>query len=214
MKPECILCPIGRASPAGSCPFEERQLRPGAVLVRQGDTPVAVWYIKRGAVLNSSLSAAGEETYLALRRSGALIGTEGLVDRPSPCETWAMDNVVACRLPVAAFKEWIGDRTTPAAAVLDLLVEETRHLHDDRALAVGDATRRVSLYLLARARAATSQEDEPIAKSLLARVLGIRPETLSRAILRLRALGALTDDREIRVADATVLEQLAGEGDE
>ncbi len=214
MKLECLVCPMGRASPAGSCPFEERQLRPGAVLLRQGDTPVAVWYIKRGAVLNSSLSAAGEETYLALRRGGSLLGTEGLADRPSPCESWAMSHVVACRVPVAAFKEWIGDRTTPAAAVLDILVNETRHLHDDRALAVGDATRRVSLYLLARARAAIPQEDEPIAKSVLARVLGIRPETLSRALLRLREQGAITDDREITVADADVLLQLAGEGDE
>lgn len=213
MKPECYTCPLGRASLPGECPYEERHLTPGTVLVRQGIVPATVWYVKSGAVLLSTLSSSGHETYCAMRSTGDLVGTEGMVDRESPYECWAFGHVVACRLTVAQFRHWLGPDASPSAAVLGIFVEQMRRLHEDRALLVGDAVSRVARYLLARATevaAATADTDEPIGKSLLARMLGIRPETLSRALLQLRELGAIHEERDITIADPHLLERLAG----
>lgn len=227
MKPECYVCPLGRASLPSDCPFDERHLQPGTVLVRQGEVPSTVWFLKSGAVLLSALASSGHETYCALRSTGDLVGTEGMVDRQSPYESWAFGHVVACRLPIAQFRDWLGVDLTPTAAVLGIFVEEMRRLHEDRALLVGDAVSRVARYLLARLRDANartarldgqaamppapSTPDEPLGKGLLARLLGIRAETLSRALHQLRELGAIRDDREISVADPHLLERLAGE---
>jgi hypothetical protein len=40
-------------------------------------------------------------------------------------------------------------------------------------------------------------------------MLGMKPETLSRALARLRAAGALAPGRRVRVADAALLARLA-----
>jgi len=197
----CDACLLGRAAP-GRCPFEETTIAAGTALHHQGDVPPAVWSVRRGQILLSSLSADGEETWCALRGPGALVGVEALARRPSPHEAWALTDVTVCRLEARAFRAWVGDDDTPAGAVLALTLEECERRERERGALAGRALERVARLIAAGA-------DPHIEQRLLARLLGMRAETFSRAVTQLRAAGALVDGPSLRVRDRAALARAA-----
>jgi CRP-like cAMP-binding protein len=211
MSSACGACPLGRAAVPNLCPFQERTLGAGTVLLRQGEVPDGVWYLKRGIVIVSSLSAAGQETSCALRGPGALIGAETLLVRGAAHETWALEDIVACRIPAADFASWLGTDETPTRAVLMLMLTERARLHDERIAVSGTAAARLARFLVAHRRLRGPYASIGMEKRLLARVLGIRAETLSRALATLRSAGALSDGADIIVRDEEILAQQSGD---
>jgi CRP-like cAMP-binding protein len=199
----CVACRLGRAA-RGRCPFEETTIPAGTALYHQGDVPQAVWAVRRGQVLLSSLSADGEETWCALRGADALVGLEALAERPATHEAWALSEVTVCRIDAWAFRAWVGGDDTPAGAVLALTLEESERRERERGALTGRALERVARLLAAGA-------DPHIEQRLLARLLGMRAETFSRALARLRAVGAIGEGPSLRVRDAAALARAVAE---
>jgi CRP-like cAMP-binding protein len=195
----CQKCLLGR----DGCRFDEQSHRPGAVLFRQGQVPDAVWYVKSGLVLVSSMDGGGSETSCSLRGPGALLGLETLLGAPVEYEAWALTEVAVCRLKsdeVATFA-----RGPLAPALLQLSVEELVRRQRERIGIRGRAVARLARFLL------SAPGPFEVEHQVLARMLGMRAETFSRALAQLESSGAVADRRTMSIADPVLLKQMAGD---
>ena len=206
---QCSTCALGRVSPKEGCPFHDVSWTAGALLLRQGEVPSTIFYLREGTVLLSSSTASGEETDCALRGAGAMIGLEALTSTAAGYEAWALSDVVVCRIDVASFHKWFGSPDTPAAVIATKALEEGERRRRERVTLSGRAEQRVARFLLERARLEGDNTPLPVEQQVLARMLGMKPETLSRALAKLRERGALEQGRGVRVHSVEVLEQIA-----
>lgn len=203
----CQTCPLGHTSPA--CALHEIKRPAGSVLVEQGVPPPHVWLIKQGTVLLSAVDPGGEEVLCAIRGTGSLVGLEAVRGEPSPLAAWALSDVVLCGANTETFREWLGDSTTPAAALLDLALAEATRRGEERMALSGRSVSRLARFLVERRRVEGQDRPLRIRQRVLARMLGMRAETLSRAVAKLREAGAIADGPGLRVADVGELERLA-----
>lgn len=209
----CAACVLGCAAAPAACPFHDVARAPGAVLLRQGDVPDAVFYVRDGLVLLSSIDESGSETSCALRGPGALLGLEAVVGAAVDYEAWALADVVVCRLGIDDLKRW-AEAGRPARGLLQLALEETIRRQKERIALAGRTVTRLARFLVARDAQPSGRGPLEIEHQLLARLLGMRAETFSRAVAQLRTAGALADAREIAVADRDVLARFASGDDE
>jgi CRP-like cAMP-binding protein len=209
LRPACAGCALGRASAPEACPFRETRCAAGERLLAQDEEPTSVWFIRQGAVLLSSSTESGDEVVCAMRGPGQLLGLEALRRRRTDCEAWALSDVVLCKCAPTTFQRWIGEQAPPVALMLDLLLDECVRRGQERGVVIGRAVARVARCLLESHRV----EQRPLAveQRVLARMLGMRPETLSRVLRRLRVEGALEAGRTLRVRDPIKLAAFADE---
>jgi CRP/FNR family transcriptional regulator, cyclic AMP receptor protein len=206
----CQVCRLGCASLPGPCPFHEVRRPAGSVLVHQDERPSSVWYVRRGQVVLGSISESGSDQSSAVRGPDTLLAFEALLGEPVPYRITALTDVVLCVIEASAFRDWVGTLSSPMGAVLELALSEAHSRAAERHALEGTAVRRVSRFLLDRHRK-NGNGAGMIPQHVLARVLGMRPETLSRALATLRKSGAIAPGRGVRVADSSRLEKLAGE---
>ena len=208
---ECAQCVIGRASLPARCPYHPTQRSAGDVLVRQGEVPAAVVLVKHGSVLVTSVGPAGDETYCAIRGPGSLLGLELLQGKAADYQAWALGATTVCSLSAAAFGQWLGNLDTPMGTVLAISLTEAEQRRGERVALAGRCVTRLARFLLERRR--VEGHDAPLAvqHQMLARMLGMRPETLSRAIADLREQGAIGQGHALVVADAALLATAAGD---
>jgi len=164
--------------------------------------------VQSGDVILRSVSAAGDESALGLRGPGTLLGIEAVTHQTSAVEARTVTDTVLCTIDPDVFRRWVAPGQTAAGAVLEYAVRETGQLRAERAALSGEAPARVARFLLERFES-TGHERLEVSQRLLASVLGIRPETLSRAISSFRREGALAPGRGLVIADAGRLRELA-----
>lgn len=207
---DCASCVLGRAALPGLCPLTDVARPAGSSLFFTGAVSESIFYLREGAVVQSQASAEGRETVCSVRGGGALLGIEALIGRPADTDVWALTDVVLCSIRVATFRAWLGfDHAPRANAALVLLVEEAARRRDERRAVAGSTTARVARFVLDRH--AEGGRSLRLKVSLLARVLGMRPETLSRVLKKLRDAGALAPSSALAVGDFEKLRQMAGE---
>ena len=206
----CARCPLDGVS-RGPCPFRPAQRRAGSLLIAHGEIPDSVMLVRSGTVLHTAVSPDGEETLCALRGPGALVGLELLRAAPTRSETWALTDVQMCRLDGGAVAEWLGPMHSPLGALLELSLAELATREVERVALSGRALRRTARFLVEHHGMHGDRVALHVEQQVLARMLGMRPETLSRALARLRQLGALAPGRGLRVIDEKRLREVAGE---
>jgi CRP-like cAMP-binding protein len=130
-----------------------------------------------------------------------MLGLEGVLGRPMSYEVRALTDVAFCFLKTESFKIWIGPLDSQLGRVLRFSLEEALRRTGERHAVEGTALRRVARFLVQTAERDVSGEPPHIPHGVLATVLGMRAETLSRALSELRAAGALARGRKIRIAD-------------
>jgi CRP-like cAMP-binding protein len=140
-----------------------------------------------------------------------MLGLEGAFGHAMHYEVRALTDVALCSLDVDSFKRWIGPLDSMLGTVLRLSLEEAMRRAGERQAVEGTALRRVARFLT-QATTEGPNEGEPrdIPLGVLANILGMRPETLSRALSELRAAGALASGRTLRVVNREKL-RLAAE---
>lgn len=205
----CQTCGLVLRSGVDNCPFRDTRRAAGSVLLQQGVTPEATLYLRRGQVVLSSTAASGAEVSCAVRGPDTMLGLELLLNQPMPYQVWALTDVAYCSLDRAAAEVWIGSRNTPAGAALVYSLEEAARRVGERQALQGSAVRRVARFLLQHAEADDGGETLETPHRVLAGMLGMRPETLSRALADLRTAGALARGRTVRIADVGRLRGLA-----
>ena len=169
-----------------------------------------VWYVRQGWVAVSSTEASGAELSCSVRGPGSMLGLEALVGATFPFELWTLSRVVLCKLPAEGFQTWLGWRNLRADTVLGCAVEELAQRSTDRQEICGTATTRVARFLMRMsAGQQTAPTRLPIPARVIARVLSMRAETLSRSLTQLRKAGALVSGRAIIIADRERLARFA-----
>ena len=214
---DCRRCPVGIASGVAErdrCPFVPRKRPAGAVLHVAGERVERVAFIKKGAVLITR--AVDEErvegTPWAVRRSGSFLGLEGLVGMHHLDSARALTDVTLCSATLDAVQTWFETRRTAARIVLDSVLRSGTRERPPRGNADGTAPRRTASWLLENA-------DRRLAgvtpRRVLAGLLGMRPETLSRALRTLAERGAIRHGRAtIEILDRARLRSIAFGGKE
>jgi len=204
------MCPVGGVTWPEGCPCEERQLAAGSVLIEQGAVPTSVMLLKEGLVGLSCLDQGGVEVGCTVRGPKSLLGFEGLVGTPCPFRVWALTDIVLCEARDGRLKRWMGTLDTPLGSILRLGIEEA-HLRATERLDVGGAAVARIARLLLRRCVDHERSRLELSQRLLARVLSMTPETVSRSLAKLHSAGAITSTRPVVVGDIEVLRRLSCE---
>lgn len=205
---DCASCSLGQVT--GRCRFTPSARESGATLCAQGERPRTVYFVKEGLVALSAVNPRGTEIMLTLRGPTSLLCTEAMSGEPSPCEVRTLSRVKLCGISGEALNQWIGPDKSPARAVLDLLLGEARIQRDEVNWRQGDCLSRVARFALVHARFLADRPNA-VRKQVVARLLGMRPETLSRCLTRLEDDGVLDASRGVRVLDVRRLAAIAME---
>jgi CRP-like cAMP-binding protein len=170
---------------------------------RQGNT----YFVREGLLALRTTDAEGSESWLALRGPRSLLYAS-LPARPSPCELRTVTEVRLCSAPAEVLAAWMGPEGSPPRALLELLLGELERHRQELSWRSGDSPSRLARFLLA----ACEEDDAPRAmppKQLVARALGMRPETLSRCLRRFIDKGLVTEEPALRVLDREGLAAVA-----
>jgi CRP/FNR family transcriptional regulator, cyclic AMP receptor protein len=206
---DCAACSLGVAS-QGRCRLTPTTREAGATLCAQGERPRTVYFVKEGFVSLSAVSPRGSEVALTIRGPTSLLCTEALHAEPSPSEVKALSRVKLCGIAGDALAQWVGPEKSPARAILDLLLMESKLQRDEVNYRQGDCLSRVARFALAHARFLADRPNA-VRKQVVARLLGMRPETLSRCLTRLEKDGVVDASRGVRVLDPRRLAAIAME---
>ena len=206
---DCASCSLGIAS-SGRCRFTPSAREAGGSLCAQGERPRTVYFIKEGFVALSAVSPKGSELVLALRGPTSLLCAEAMTNEPSALEVRALSRVKLCGIAGDAMSQWVGPERSPGRVVIDLLLAESRMQRDEVNFRQGDCMSRVARFALAHAKFLADRPNA-VRKQVVARLLGMRPETLSRCLTRLEQEGVLDASRGVKVIDHRRLAAIAME---
>ncbi len=186
-----------------------RSCEAGRVLFLQGDPAETFFLVLDGCVKSFRVNAGGEEVVLGVYRSGEWLGDEAIL--MDELYFTSADVVASARLlaiPRAIL--WERMRQDPNLAVSVLQATSTRLDSLCRQIAelkLLSASQRVGRFLLDIAPALESPMvlGLPYGKGLIARHLGMKPESFSRALAKLRTAGVVVEDRHVVISDVELL---------
>jgi CRP-like cAMP-binding protein len=188
-------------------------LRPHDILMRQDDPATAFFIVISGWVKLYRNNPAGEEAVVEIVTAGAsfaeasaftgnryLVTAEAVTD--ARVARMPADHIVRC------IREHPDISVSMVASIsehMHYLVQQVEHLKGQTGL------QRVAEFLasFAREERGRSTFALPYDKMLIARQLGLMPESLSRAFARLRAVGVSVNASTVTVEDVAKLRELA-----
>ena len=186
------------------------------MLFMQGDPAERFYVVFDGWVKLFRETPDGQETVIAVFARGesfaeAASFAEGLF----PVGAEVIEEARLLVVPASSFTQRLRENPQLAINMLGSMSQHLRGLVQQvEQRTVKSAAQRVSAFLLR-----LSAEDGagvgislPTDKALVAARLGMQPETLSRALAKLRTIGVETKDRRITISDVGALKRLA-EGD-
>jgi CRP-like cAMP-binding protein len=209
---DCTKCPVGFAAGVqhgARCPLTHRARPAGTYLYLQGQQPERVWFVKRGAVALSRTLADNvtDGVTWTVRRTGDYVGVEAFAAVPYADSARLVCDSVLCAADLPSFQRWMHARAENASSVLRCVVLAQTQDTPRRASADGRAVQRTAAWVLEE-NAHPSRVRLP--RREVAQLLGMLPETLSRALASLAAKSAIDlTRRTIVVRDATLLESIA-----
>lgn len=190
-------------------PFRVARRAAGAFVLRRGAPAEDVYCIRSGRVRLSIMDASGTERTCAMRGPGSLLGLEALLGLRSLFDVrMDIDGQVGVITP-ARFERWIGDNSDHALALVRHVVGEEMKLAVERNLLDGSAASRLARFLFELETNRFLNAWSGVRRQDVAKLLGMRPETLSRAIREFRRKGIV--DARLRVLDSRAIRRLAGE---
>ena len=185
-------------------------------LFLQGEPADRFYVVLNGWVKLFRATPDGHETVIAaFTRGESFAEAASFAEGVFPVSAEVVEEARLLSLPTASFVGRL--RKNPALAV-NMLASMSRHLRglvqQVEQRTVESTTRRLSAFLLKLCpeEHGSAAIDLPTEKALVAARLGMRPETLSRALAKLRALGLETHERQVVVPDIDVLRRFVESG--
>jgi len=188
-----------------------------SMLFTQHDPASHFYVCLEGQVLLFSLTANGDHSIVEIIGPGQSFAEAAIFasrNYPVSAECQAQTRLV--RIPAAAFLTRLAERQGAWAHVLVSLARWERWLQQEiNEIKNKTPVERVARFLLAACPDAGDRPlpltvDIPFSKVQLAARIGITPESLSRALTRLRAVGVMAQGRRFLIQDVAALQQLCG----
>jgi CRP-like cAMP-binding protein len=186
------------------------------LLFSQGDKADRFFVVLGGRVNLFALTEAGDQSIIEVFDPVTTFAEAAMFSSgkfPLNCEVLAGSRLV--HVPAGPFMRRLSERRALAIHLLGGLSRwQMRMIHEISELKSKSPGQRLASFLLALARDAEGQAQIrlPITKAVLASRIGIAPESLSRALARLKAVGVESHGREVVLTDIGALRQLVAEG--
>jgi CRP-like cAMP-binding protein len=162
-------------------------------------------YIVDGRLLVSAVDEHGDEIVSYLRGPGSFVGLERILDVVVPYQLWGLSDVHYETVPAETIKKWIGDTVSePSRSLIKTVLEAAGASVRERTTLHGRVLTRVSKLL---AEATTGDGTLRLPRFVMARILSMRPETLSRALKELEQRGAITLKPRLKIVNPELLRQ-------
>lgn len=163
-----------------------------------------VFCIASGCVMASILDADGDVVLATLSTSGEFIGLERLVGVSPPYELLAVVPTEVCVLPSKALRAWANATQARQAALMDRALAAMHHGIEQRVQNHGTALVRTARFLASIVKKGCL-DPAVLPKHVIANLLDMRPETLSRALRELERRGAIEVSPRLTVVHAGTL---------
>ena len=177
------------------------------ILVQQGDLPEGVYLVIEGSLKTLRLNEEGSEATMRLLEAGDTCMEAVLfMGGPSPI---SVQTLTKCRVLVIPERTVRSHVLADAQFAVNVLRIVTRHYKNAilqiDAMQIKSPVQRVGYYFLMKHLEAGHDDLEftlPFKKQIIANYLGMTPETFSRALKQIRAIGIDVEDDVIRMKDA------------
>lgn len=167
-------------------------LEKGESLYLQNDTADWFYLVLTGWVKTFRETQDGEEAIIELLSSGDFVGEMTVLEEGYYSDNAAAaDRVVAIRLPMSLLKQSLNSNHQVALKMLKTLSDKRlRQAQEIESLKLQNAPQRIGCFLLRQCKGKTEGEQTiklPYEKSLIATQLGMKGETFSRALSKLKS---------------------------
>jgi CRP-like cAMP-binding protein len=190
----------------GSAP---RAFDKGQLLFQQGDPAEFFFVVLSGWVKVFRLTPDGEQAVLGLFSRGESFAEAAMfIGRRFPASAEVVEDARLLRIMSGPFRKRLYEEPEIAVNMLGSLSVRLHALVGQiEQLQVRSGTQRVADFLLrlCPVREGSAVVALPYDKSLIASRLGMKPESFSRALARLRGLGVRTDRDHVSVSDVAAL---------
>jgi len=188
------------------------------LLFSQGDKADRFFVVLAGRVNLFALTETGDQSVIEVFDAVATFAEAAMFSSgkfPLNCEVVAGSRLV--HVPAGPFMRRLSENRQLAFHLLSGLSRwQVRMIHEITELKSKSPGQRLASFLLALAKNSegSAQLRLPITKAVLASRIGIAPESLSRALGRLKAVGVESHGREVVLTDLDALRRLVREGGE
>ena len=195
----------------------DQEFHRGQMIFSEGDDGTGFYVVVSGRVKIFKLSPDGKEQILHIFGPGDPIGEVAVFSgQHFPANAEAMDSSRLFFFPRDSFADLIKRNPSLAMNMLAILSRRLRrfaNLIDDLSLKEVPGRLAAHLLYLTEHKKGAEELELTITKSQLASLLGTIPETLSRILGKMTALGFIeTDGRRIKILDREALQDLVDSG--
>ncbi len=186
----------------------------GAILFHQGSPADAFYFILDGWVKIYRITPNGEETVVGIFTRGESFAEAAIFDGgkyPVHAEVIVPSRLLC--IDAANFRRLVHEQPDLALAMLASCSKHLKYLVEQlEQIKQLSAPRRIANFLLGLCSGGSGPciVTLPYEKSLIAKRLGMQPESFSRAILKLRAVGVTMERERVSIEDITLLADFAG----
>jgi len=196
---------------------EVRLVKAGELLSQEGEEASHVTWIKSGRVKTSVETQFGEETVIDIVSKGAKIGLAEVCEGGAYClSVTVLEDTKIFQLPKQEFLDLLESQFDFQMAVFaNISLDMRGAVREINDLKLKNTSRRLGAYLLGMTPAEEGEAiiDLPFGKRLLAARLAMKPESLSRALAKLKKTGVETMRNQVKIRDIEELKAYCGEDD-
>lgn len=187
-----------------------RDFAAGHVLVQQGDKPECLYMVIKGAARTFRMDAEGREATIRMLLPGdTCMEAVMFMGGDSPINVQVMEASQLLLIPGHIVKRRVLEDAAFASNLLRIVARHYKNaMHQIDAMNIKSPLQRVGYYFLTRHLEMAPDSLEftlPFRKQTVANYLGITPETFSRTLQQIKALGIEIDGERIKMRDAYVL---------
>ncbi len=166
-------------------------------------------FVTHGRLIVSALDEKGDEILSMLRGPGSVIAMERLNEVVVSYQLWALTDVRYQSIELSKIKLWLDDAINePARSLVMSAVDSAGACIRERTTLHGRVLVRVAKFLIDSCEGDSALR---IPRFIMARILAMRPETLSRALKELERRGGIALKPRLRVASYEALRQIITE---
>lgn len=182
----------------------------GTMIVQQGDNPSHLYFIVSGSVRTTRLTPGGDEATMRLLKAGdTFMDAVIFMGIPSPINAEILEDAELLKIPREVVFERLQHDSIFARNLLRIVTYHYKNsMKQIDSMLLRSPVQRLGMYLLdlhLEQDPASTQVKLPFKKATLANYLGMKPETLSRALQQIKKLGIEVDADTLHLKDVMAL---------